>query len=327
MKYFFSFISLLLFSAELFAQHIQLLDSTHTKSIRGLSVVNDKIVWVSGANGVVGRSVDGKTFTWKTVEGFEKTDFRDIEAFDESTAIIMGIDTPAVILKTVDGGKSWKKVFEDKRTGMFLDAMEFSDKKNGMVIGDPIDGKIFVAITTNGGTSWTPSMGPTAEKGEAMFASSGTNIRAFNKKEFCFITGGTCSRLFIGSEKIILPLLQSKESTGANSIAIWDKKTLAIVGGDFAHADLTDKNAVFTSNGGKTFSTPTTPPLGYRSCVEYLTKSKLITCGMTGVEVSENGGDTWRNISSTSFHVVRKAKKSKGVFLAGSKGRVAKLIW
>ena len=95
------------------AQTIQLLDSNHITSIRGLSVVNDDVLWVSGANGMVGRSVDGgATFTWNKVEGFAKTDFRDIEAFDANTAIIMGIDTPAVILKTIDGGKSWKIVFQ-----------------------------------------------------------------------------------------------------------------------------------------------------------------------------------------------------------------------
>ncbi len=37
------------------------------------------------------------------VKSFEKTDFRDIEAFDATTAIIMAIAEPAYILKTVDG--------------------------------------------------------------------------------------------------------------------------------------------------------------------------------------------------------------------------------
>ena len=101
-----------------------------------MSVVNDNIVWVSGANGMVGRSIDGgASFKWNKVDGFAKTDFRDIEAFDANTAIIMGIDTPAVILKTIDGGITWKIVFQDKRPGMFLDAMEFFNAKSGVAIG------------------------------------------------------------------------------------------------------------------------------------------------------------------------------------------------
>ena len=310
MKYLFASLSLVVCFLQSSAQTIQLLDSNHITSIRGLSVVNDDVLWVSGANGMVGRSVDGgATFTWNKVEGFAKTDFRDIEAFDANTAIIMGIDTPAVILKTIDGGKSWKIVFQDKRPGMFLDAMEFFSKESGVVLGDPINGKIFMAVTVDAGNTWRAmpeAIAPAAEKGEAMFASSGTNVRTAGKDELFFITGGTYSRLFIRNEKIVLPIIQGKETTGAAS---------------------TEKNCVLTKNAGKTFISPATPPFGYRSCVEYLSKSKLITCGITGVDVSEDGGNNWRNISAQGFHVVRKAKKGKAVYLAGGKGRIAKLVW
>ncbi|QNA43199.1 oxidoreductase [Lacibacter sediminis] len=331
MKQLLFFVLLAVCCLQLSAQSIQQLDSAKTTSIRGLSVVNDNIVWVSGANGMVGRSIDGgASFKWTKVDGFAKTDFRDIEAFDANTAIIIGIDTPAVILKTIDGGITWKIVFQDKRPGMFLDAMEFFNEKSGVVVGDPINGKIFLAVTVDGGATWQAipeSLAPAAEKGEAMFASSGTNVRTVGKEVLLFITGGTRSRLFLRNDKIDLPIIQGKETTGANSLAVWDKKTFAIVGGDFNNAASTEKNCVLTKDAGKTFLTPTTPPHGYRSCVEYLSKSKLITCGITGVDVSEDGGTNWRNISAQGFHVVRKAKKGKAVYLAGGKGRVAKLVW
>ena len=88
--------------------------------MRGLSVVNDKTIWVSGSNGTVGKSIDGgDNWTWMTVKGFEKTDFRDIEAFDAKKAIIMGVAEPAYILKTVDGGNNWKVVYENKTQACF----------------------------------------------------------------------------------------------------------------------------------------------------------------------------------------------------------------
>src|SRR6476659_7434978 len=132
-------------------QSVELLNSGTHSSLRGLSVVTDKLVWVSGNNGTVGKSVDGgNTWKWITVKGFAKTDFRDIEAFDASTAIIMGISAPAYILKTNNGGDTWKVVYENKDTTMFLDAMDFFDGRNGVVIGDPVDHKIFFAETNDG---------------------------------------------------------------------------------------------------------------------------------------------------------------------------------
>ena len=313
------------------AQQIKILTTGNNSSLRGLCVVNDQTVWVSGSNGTVGLSIDGgNNFQWMTVKGYEKRDFRDIEAFDAKTAIIMGIDTPAIILKTTDGGKSWKKVFEDKRTGMFLDAMEFWNELSGIVVGDPVDGKIFIARTFDGGNTWRglpDAYYPTAEKGEAMFASSGTNVRKLAKDEACFVTGGMRSRLFIRDQKIDLPLVQGKETSGANSIAVWDKKNLIIVGGDFNNATSTEKNCVISKNAGKSFIVPVTPPLGYRSCVEYISKKVIVTCGITGVDLSDDGGMNWRTISAEGFHVVRKAIKGKAVFLAGSKGRVARLFY
>jgi len=124
---------------------VEILNTGVKTSIRGLSVVNNNVVWVSGNNGMVGKSSNaGKNWKWMTVKGFEKNDFRDIEAFDANTAIIMAIADPSYILKTTDGGDTWKVVYENKTKGMFLDAMEFRDPKNGIVIGDPVDGRFLL---------------------------------------------------------------------------------------------------------------------------------------------------------------------------------------
>jgi photosystem II stability/assembly factor-like uncharacterized protein len=119
------------------AQTVKLLTSGTKTSMRGLSVVSDKIVWASGSAGTVAKSNDGgDTWQWLTVKGYEKTDFRDIEAFDDKTAIIMGIDSPAIILKTIDAGDTWTLVYKNDTKGMFLDAMDFANEKEGIVIGD-----------------------------------------------------------------------------------------------------------------------------------------------------------------------------------------------
>lgn len=313
------------------AQTIKIVNTAIKNSIRGLSVVTNKVVWVSGSEGTVGKSTDGgTTWKWIQVKGFEKTDFRDIEAFNDKVAVIMGIAAPAYILRTTDGGDNWTTVYENKTKGIFLDAMEFWNRESGIVIGDPIDNKFFIARTFDGGKKWQelPLQNyPVADSGEACFASSGTNIRKLNKQEAVFISGGLKSRLFIRDKKFNLPLVEGKNSTGANSVAVKNNNTLIIVGGDFMAKEATIGNCAITLDGGKTFTQPATPPHGYRSCVEYLTKSTWLSCGLTGIDISTDEGNNWNWISKESFHVCRKAKKGKVIFFAGNGGKIGKLVY
>lgn len=313
---------------------VEILSSGTKTSLRGLSVVNDNVIWVSGSAGMVGRSLNGgKNWTWFTVKGFEKTEFRDIEAFDGQTAIIMGIAEPAYILKTTDGGETWKVVYENKTRGMFLDAMDFEGPTHGIVVGDPIDGKIFVAETFDGGDNWKqldfskPYFKP--KEGEAFFAASGTNIK-LRGDHFVMVSGGTASNLYKSYfGKSSLPVTQGKETTGANSIDVHYKKIskIIIVGGDFNKPDLADSNCVYSNSGGTIWKKPKIPPHGYRSCVEYLSEKDVVCCGLNGVDYSGNGGKTWTWISKEGFNTCRIAKTGVTVFLVGNNGKIAKLKW
>lgn len=318
----------LLPAAALQAQQIELLTSGTATSLRGMSVVNDQVIWVSGSKGKIGRSVDGgKSWQWTTVPGFEKRDFRDIEAFDDKTAVIIAIAEPANILKTTDGGRTWKTVFTDTTKGMFLDAMDFYDNKNGIVVGDPIHDTVFLATTRDGGNTWKPSaVRIGVHEGEAFFAASGTNIRYHRNGSFTLVSGGKASRLITPSGIQALDIIQGREMTGANSIAIHGRRAV-IVAGDFDNNQDTTKNCLIAANGLRHWQEPATGPHGYRSCVAYITNRQLITCGVSGVDISTDGGNHWKLITTEGFHVCQKAKKGKAVYLAGSDGRIAKLIF
>ncbi len=321
-------IATIIISITAFNQTINILTHGTKTSLRGLSIVDENIIWASGSNGMVARSIDaGVSFTWIQVPQFEKKEFRDIEAFDSNTAIIMCIAEPAYILRTIDGGKNWNTVFFDSTKGMFLDAMHFMNDKTGVVIGDPINNKPYLAITKNAGKTWSTQISfdtETMNDNEAFFASSGTNIY-LKKKQMIYVSGGSSSNLYRNNKKINLPITQGIQSTGANSISVYRNKAI-IVGGDFTKDSSTTQNCVLLNLKTNQFTTPITSPTGYRSCVIFIDKTKAVTCGLNGIDLSEDAGLNWKKISAEGFHVVQKAKKGNTIFFAGSKGRIAKLI-
>jgi len=190
--------------------------------------------------------------------------------------------------------------------------------------------------TFDGGKNWqeVPEAHlPSADSGEACFAASGTNVRALDNDEAVFISGGIASNIFIRDQKIKLPILQGKETTGANSVAVWDRykkkggNQLVVVGGDFQTPDSDTMNCCFSKNRGKTWQVPKAPPHGYRSCVEYLDQKVLVSCGLNGVDYSVDNANTWKWISKESFHVCRIAKTGTTVYMAGNNGKVGKLVY
>jgi photosystem II stability/assembly factor-like uncharacterized protein len=328
------FICVLFIHTGLSAQYqIKELSAQKGVSIRALSIPTDKVIWASGSKGMVAKSTnEGVTFEWMQVKGYEKRDFRAMYAWNEKEAIIVAVASPAIILKTYDGGASWEKVYENSDTSMFLDAIHFSDQNNGTVIGDPIGGHLFVLTTKNKGATWVELpktyFKSKLNNGEAFFASSNSNLVSIGK-ELLFVTGGLSSRLWKEGVAEVLPILQGSSSTGANSIALSpDGKMIVIVGGDFSNDKLANQNIVgyqkkSTKKMQKWDLLSISNPNGYKSCVEFLDNDRLITCGTSGVDFSNNKGITWQKMSDASFHVVKKHPSKKGFYLAGSGGRIS----
>jgi len=312
-----------------------------SKSIRGLSVVDENIAWVSGTNGIVGKTLDGgKTWIKQMVEGAEKLDFRDIDAMDDKTAWIISAGVPGRIYKTIDGGKSWILQYE-KTKNVFFDSFVFSDMNNGIAVGDPEDGEFFLLKTSDGGENWETVKAdqiPDAGEGEALFAASGTCITTIGKENIWFITGGiSVPRVFqsIDSGKswasYPTPITHGTSSKGIFSVAFWNKKNGIIVGGDYANDKIKDNNAALTYDGGKSWEIiNNNRPEGFRSCVTYIPGTKgygLIAVGTSGVDYSINGGKSWINISKDSYHVVDFGDSFNSGWLSGSDGRIAKIVF
>lgn len=297
-------------------------------SLRGLSSPSATVVWTSGSGGTVGRSVDaGNHWTWISVPGYARRDFRDIYAYDSNTAVVIAVDTPAVILRTSDGGVNWLPVLFDDTPGMFLDAMDFMGAK-GIVVGDPVGGRFYLAMTQDSGRTWLPfsdGIRPAADSGEGCFASSGTNIRLLLQDglPYAFVSGGPVSRLFTGSAVVRLPVLQGAVSTGANSIGISGPHWI-IVGGDFAHDSTRAGNCLISSDGGAHWRAPASGPFGYRSCVVHLSGPSWLCCGTSGVDFSGDNGEHWVSSLKQSYNVA--VRSGRWVFMAGAHGRVFRFL-
>lgn len=309
------------------AQTIRPLTAGTKTSLRGLSAPDDQVVWVCGSNGYVGRSTDGGIqWTWRQVPGFERTDFRDIEAFDSLSAVIMGISEPGYILRTDDGGDHWELVYTDSTRGVFMDAMHFTPDGRGMVVGDPIDGKLYAVETTDNGRHWKridPATLPALSEGEAFFASSGGNVLLLDNGSFGAVTGGVRSRWITPTSSVVLPLQQGRQPTGANAVAAGYNGRLVVVGGDFTNDKRSDSTCAVSIDGGKTWLIPTIGLNGYRSSVTHLGNGRFLACGTSGVDISEDGGLHWKLVSREGFHVSTHSKCGKRNYLAGSNGRVA----
>jgi hypothetical protein len=315
------------------AQKIKIIAQGPPVSLRGLSAPDDKVIWVCGSEGTVGLSTDGGiNWKWMSVPHYEKSDFRDVAAFSDREALIMGITQPAVILKTKDGGETWQTVFRDSNQSVFLDGMDFSGS-NGILVGDPVNSKIFLAQTKNRGDNWEVLSGKNqtvTEQGEAFFAASGSGIKWRPGNHYAFVSGGKRSNLYLdGSGIHELQLSAGEESTGANSIAVdpSDPNLAFITGGDFSADSIINGNAVAVRFHPFHQVRPDSPPHGYRSCVEYITGQTLICCGTSGVDISTDGGMNWKLISGKSFHVCGRSGGGKTVFLAGAHGTIARLDW
>jgi photosystem II stability/assembly factor-like uncharacterized protein len=297
-------------------------------SFRGLSVVNDSVVWVSGSQGWVGRSLNGATsWTFKQVTGFEKVDFRSLYAFDSKTAIIANAGSPANILRTTDGGETWKIVYTNDHKDAFFDGVDFWDKNQGVIYGDPIDGRMLLVKTIDGGKTWQefPDVQrPLLKEGEASFAASGTGIRCYDKSLLMISTGGKVSRLYsttnFGKKWNVQspPVIQGESSTGIFSFAFRNNSGI-LVGGDYLKDSLRDQHVLLNKNAGNSWTAPAAPTRGYRECVEFISDQIVMATGPTGTDVSYNAGMDWSFLSDEKgYHVVRKARTGKLTVIAGS---------
>ena len=307
------------------------MQESHTQvSLRGVSAVDDKVVWASGSGGTWLRTADGGA-NWQaaTVPGAEGLDFRGIHAFSAQAAILMsaGPGDKSKIYRTEDAGLHWTLLFTNPDAGGFWDAIAFWDGRRGILAGDAVNGEIALFTTADGGRKWTRQKTPAALEGEGAFAAGNSSLALRGKGEAWF--GSSGSRVFHSPDGgktwtvATTPVRKTSSSSGIFSVAFATARSGMVVGGDYAKDSEAQQNSAVTRDGGKTWTAPASGPAGFRSAVLWLADIRTwLASGTSGSDLGS--GDGWKMFDAGAFHALS-GKSGKAVWAVGPKGRIARL--
>ena len=303
-----------------------------SNSFRGLSMVDEDVVWVSGTKGTIVHT-DGKgNWIVSQIPDAEEMDFRDVVAFDEKTALVMNAGYPGIIYKTDDAGYNWYETYNNLDSAVFLDGIKFWDDKNGIAFGDPVNGKMLIITTTDGGETWTQTPVeniPESLEIEGGFAASGSSIVVKGTNKVWVGMGGSKARVFYSDDKgsnwqvIETPILSGGGMKGIYSMAFKNEMEGIAVGGEYQNENPL-KSRAYTNDGGKTWK------LGegvdqYRSGSVYLFDNTYLATGLTGTDVSYDGGKTWQTISNQKLHGMVFTSNGKMGYGMGREGKIVKI--
>ena len=278
-------------------------------------------------------SYDGGT-TWKadSIVAAKGLDFRDVHALNDSTALVVTAGSPGLIFRTSNKGKTWKQVYASYDSLIFYDGMDFWNDKEGIVFGDPINQKLQMLKTNDGGQTWheiDTSYLPKTLPIEAAFAASGTGIITLNNNKIYIGTGGEQARFITSNNKGITwkyfstPILQGTASKGIYSMAFKDKHNGVAVGGNWENAEC-DSSKIYTNDGGKTWHL-SQGMQHYRSCVTYVKYDIYISTGTSGTDISYDGGKSWQFLDSASLNAIQFFPNSLHGIGVGSRGKIVKI--
>ncbi len=314
-------------------------------NLRGVSAVSapdakgtrTPVVWASGSNGVILRSLDaGKTWKHLHVAGGDALDFRGIVAFSAATAYLMssGEGEKSHIFKTTDGGETWTLQYTGNRKDIFLDSIACLSETRCFALSDPLDGK-FLLLTTTDGQHWIPLASgnmPAALPGEGAFAASNTCL-LLSGEEIFFGSGGPVARVFHSADKgrtwtvSETPIAHGNASSGIFSIARGDENEVVVVGGDYKNPKRASFVAAYSLDEGKTWQLSAQQPGGYRSSVACVDDALCVAVGPSGedVSVSKVSAALWKPTDALNLNAVAILDILHG-WAVGPNGTIARFV-
>ncbi|MDQ2869768.1 MAG: oxidoreductase [Acidobacteriota bacterium] len=284
--------------------------SPTSSDLRGVSAPSEGVAWITGTRGACLVTRDsGRTWRTVPVPGAEALDFRDVEAFGPAEAVVMSAGEGAAsrIYATSDGGAHWSLSLQNPDAKGFFDAIAFRDRRQGLALGDPVDGRFAIFATEDGGRVWArlgPGGIPPSLASEGAFAASGTCLAFDRSGRAWFGTGGAGRARVFRSEDggrswtvAETPIPAATPSAGIFSLAFADALHGVAVGGDYRKASGPAAIAR-TDDGGITWTAVAAPPAFDRflSAVAVVPGTDPPIFVAAGTEISgwsSDGGRTW----------------------------------
>ncbi|MDP6963308.1 MAG: hypothetical protein QGF46_03990, partial [Planctomycetota bacterium] len=247
-------------------------------SQRGLAVAGD-IIAISGTEGRVAWSLDGGQSFPERIQLKPELDYRDIEVLGESAIVVMSAgpgEQSTVSRLELQGSKTLiRPPIINQHPEGFWDGIDFWEaSERGILVGDPVDGKLTVMLTDDGAQSFRPAANPPqVGNRQYCFAASGTSVVTISKDVALIATGGTESQVWKSVDggdnwrAIDIPFVHGSNGSGVFSIAFKDEQNGVIVGGDYENPELNYEVAAYTDDGGNTWKSASRMTAGYRSAV------------------------------------------------------------
>lgn len=298
-------------------------------SFRAISVIDQNSLWIA--------SDQKQVWFFNTEQGWQDRSptnypdqdilWRDIHAYDDSTALILSAGAPGLILRTQNAGQSWKEVYRDDDPSIFFDAFDFKGAV-AKAFSDAHGSYLRMIESKDSGQSWTPYLVNSemlkVSQNQGGFAASGTCLRLMDENQSILVLGGP-NALFkkISSDKplsIILPLDAGEASKGAFSVDYKNEDSLIVVGGDYRADSLSARSVALSFDGGKSWQLASAWPElqhSYWSCVSWK-RDVIVICSRFKSAISNDNGATWQIINQGFYSY------EKGWF-SGPKGRIGRL--
>ena len=302
-------------------------------SIRAIEIMGNSLAFAAN-EGTFG-TVDLKTGKVRAnIEKYHTSipEFRAV-AHTATDFFMLSVGNPALLYKTGEAGKM-NLVYKEEGDGVFYDAMTFWNDKEGIAVGDTVNGCFSIIITRDGGFTWSKlscNQLPAEIAEEGAFAASNSNIKVVGDKTWVATTKRILYSPDRGKtwESVESPVVHQKEAEGIYSIDFWNEHLGIAVGGDYTYPKGQTGNKAITTDGGKNWKLIADgKEPAYKSCVQFVPNSEgkeIVAIGFTGVSYSSDIGETWTQLSDEPFFTIRFVNDS--IAYAAGKNRISKLTF